>query len=75
MKDKEFREAVARLLDNLEYDLALKLDVADRSAEYKIGVLKVMINDAKDTIKYFRESESVTRETSNDFDVSPLTLI
>lgn len=75
MSDKQFRERVSMLLDDLEYDLSSKFDCKDESPAYQLGVYTVMVSYAKDTIQNFRKREGIKRETSNDFDSNPMTII
>lgn len=71
MSEKSFKKRVSELLDNLEYDLSEKICFAGASKEYQMDLLKVMVQDAKDTIKEFREHEDITSKES----VEPLTVI
>lgn len=77
-----------RLCKDLEYDLTVHIDVADASYAYKYGLLKSRIQDAKDTIRIFREVKGIDEpseansfkrisetETTDDFDGHPLTVL
>ena len=77
--------SIERLLNDLEYDLTLKLNVADEDCAYKMGVLTAMIKDARDTVRIFREMHGIEKrkatddgiktETIDDFDDHPLTIL
>lgn len=75
MSDKAFRKRVLTLLDDLEYDLCVQFEFEDQPPAYKMGVYKEMVNQARNTIQSFRRREGITRETSNDFDTNPMTII
>lgn len=73
--EKVLRYSLDKFICDLEYDLALKVDCAEKSDAYKIALLKIMIQDARDTVKDFRKREHIECETADDFDTHPLTII
>lgn len=75
MSDKAFRKRVLEFLDDLEYDLYAQFEFEDKPTAYKLGVYKELVNQARNTIQNFRRQEGITRETSNDFDTNPMTII